>query len=238
MSQSEQEQGILSIPDDWEERYITAMKAACTLIDPVTKKQIPLHYPTERAFSDTTSKVKIKGVEEKRGTLTLPHTTLVHVDTNYDPNRRGGGRFRKLQYSSDFRRVYGMKYPEPYDLVFQYDIRSKYNAEDQRLRKVFHQNKIEHGAFYLRMELEPFGKQNFVRVEVDGPTDASELEPGDNRDRTIRKTYTLTVKAWMFDEPYKVPTAITFHFDAKDSSTGEILDSYEYDRNGNLVVEP
>lgn len=222
-----EEHGLIQEETTWVYPYIQAVTDFCKVIDPIYERQIPITPPPERAFASATSKVKIGGQEVKRATIPLPYMSIQLLDIVPDPTRFQSAGYRKIQYSHDTNQTYNISYPEPYDLTFQLDIRHKTNQEWHRIMRAFHANRIRHSSAHIYVPIGLFGKQ-FHHVEVEGPVDNSDLEPGDNRDRALRKTYTLIVKGWMLNTPAKVTTVRKFTYDEVNQHTDEVLESHTF----------
>ena len=220
--------GLIVEEYDWVYPYIKSLNEFCKVIDTATGKQVPITFPGERAFADSTTKVKIGNIETKRETLPLPYMSLVLLDMQYDSTRAQSGHYRKLQYSHDNKQVYSVKFPEPYNLIFQLDIRCKTNLEWFRIMRALHLKGIVHSATTIFAIIGTFGNQSHY-VQIDGPQDNSDLEVGDNTDRKIRKTYTFTVEGWLLNIPEKIPTIRYTTIEVQDPDTAEVLESYTID---------
>lgn len=204
-----EEYGIILEDSQWVYPYVKAVMDFCTIQDPESGSIIPIVYPPERAFADKTSEVTVRGVRTKQDTLPLPYMSLVLQDLVFDPERYQGARFRKLQYTSDRNMVYGSRYPEPYTYVFQLDIRHRNNLEWYRILKAFHLGRIFKSAAHIQIPMGAFGSQ-LHRIDIEGPVDNSDLEAGDNRDRALRKTYTLNVQGWLLAGPIERTPSVKY----------------------------
>lgn len=206
----------------WIRPYVQALFDFCRIVDPQTGAEVPLIFATpERPYAAQISQLIRDGKVFPPGALPLPAMSLSFVDAVFDDARAHSWQFRRLGFDRDARHVWTAPYPEPYNLLFQLDMRSKYNNEVWRMMQQY-QTKFRRGAWCLTVDMGPFGIQQFIRVETSGPRDASDLEPGDDRERTIRKSISLTVYGWLVLPATKVRTIRAASIDLQDPRTEEI----------------
>lgn len=221
-----QERGLIQEVPEWLRPYAQATKDFCYLEDPRTEEEVPLIFATsERPFSEQALEYIDKdGKKKRRDTIPLPIASLTFTSHIPDMSRYQKFPLRKLQYGSDRNQVYGMSYPQPKNLLFELDIRTKYMNQMWRLEQVI-ESRLDHGDARLLVDLGALGVIGH-RLSMEGPVDNSDLEPGESRERTLRKTWTITVEGWLSKIVEKTPSARRFSISEEDPDTGEVFRTY------------
>lgn len=152
-------------------------------------------------FQDANSKI-----------LPLPFIAVQRISQTFVQDRWHKRLWRKIKFTSDRNGVYQSRTPQPYDLGYQIDVwvkkQSHMNAIVSTMLGWFDPDLIlavDHG--------EPWGIDGNVHAKLDGVNDTSDLEPGEDQNRKLRKTIDITVQAKLFTDAWVTPTVRTISND-------------------------
>lgn len=221
-----EEKGLIEEIPEWIRPYLKAVYDFVQISDPKDGAPVPVVVATpERPFADEALVYEKGGKLERRDTIPLPVASLMLSTHLFDASRYQGFPERRLQRTSDSRAMYQVEHPTPQNFIFEFDLRTKASFTMWRLEQEF-ESRFKHGATVLWVDLGPIGVQRH-HMTVEGPVDNSDLEPGEARDRSLRKTWTLTVEGWLVKPVVRVPTvrktALGIVNVDNDESLGEIV---------------
>lgn len=203
---------------------VAAVEKFCTIFDPRTRSKVPIFLATaERPYAVQLAEIVREGRVFPPGALPLPAMALTFLEMTPDPARQHSFYFRNLAYTDDKNDVWQALYPKPFNYLFQLDIRSKFQTEIWRLCEL-HSNKFYTDLATLpAIDMGPFGLQEHVVIQTSGARDASELDPGDDRERSLRKTYTLTVYGWLVSDAWRRRTMRSVTLSLQDAVDDTVL---------------
>lgn len=228
-------------PDDWIQAYAQCffdyLQIDNPLFDLLDENQLPKGTPptvpfvyatSERAYAQKIHEVESGNQTVKKQTLPLPIMAMVFQDAAFDPERYSKGKFRKHRYATDANSVRQLSWPNPYKLSFRLELRTRFHKTFWAISHKINQG-LDHGAVYIPVPLDHYGLE-LHRWEIDGPTDNSDLDPGDNADRQLRYSWTVSVNGWIVTDPTWVPTARVFLLDVYNADLTESLESLVIER--------
>jgi hypothetical protein len=214
----------------WIRPYAESLFAFCRLRDPESGKLITQVVTTpEKPFADQIRDMMKDGRLVKSEAMPFPICAITFLDSFLDESRYNDSAYRTLQYSQDAKKVFQLKHPQPYDLLFQFDVRSKFSSEIWELIRQF-ALKLTRSAAYLEVDLGPLRGQ-FVRAEFQGPTDSSELTVPDPAGRSFKRTWSITFKGWLVPDVTTAPTMVDFSFQERDATDNTLYNEYLLKRN-------
>lgn len=158
---------------------------------------------------------------------TIPRIMIQQLDLQNDKTRFNPNRIRHLGYCNPpltQKKISG-RFPAPVIINYQIDMHTRFVEEMSRweefLLETFASNRI-----YLNIRPNDTWGDKTYPVFLDGSvTDNSDLEPMDEGDRKIRKTFNLRAECWIFDKVFEASYVVKrFEFIFADSETGAVYD--------------
>lgn len=204
-------------------------------------KEVPRVFATpDRAFSRW---VELNpntpdGAKRKQDDVTLPLASVSMVgEPELDWSRYSMARNR-VAYTNDFNGIFVAPHSDPYTLRYQIDFWAKtkrhlqllieqwlraFNGDITLIRVPI----LSEGSEYRKLGQ----KTPIMTCEMyhESVTDNSDLEPGEDQNRILRKTVTARINAWLIKGVTQVPTVRRVNLSLMDTSTGETLSTEMYD---------
>lgn len=237
MALTEEERGLIQLESDWirpvvesmfdfvrlKHKVLLTLKGDSTRQVLVEKDILQIFATPERPYAKAVQDLERRGYFERTGQLPMPVVSLELADFSFDPSRYVRGHVR-LQLNDDKTQIFYAEYPQPYNFVFQVDLRTRWKDGDSQLWSLMQQfqQKFDHGAAYIEVDMGPYGKK-IQRMEVEGPQNTSDLDVGDNKERALRRTWTLSLQSWLVTPVQKVPTIRVVTLEELNAETGESL---------------
>ena len=134
-------------------------------------------------------------------TVPLPFASITRQDPVFDPTRsRVPYKFRK--FIREFNKYKAVRFPLPYDVTYQIDYWYKRKFTEAHIFEWILSQVSPIGAanneFFLTADFGDIWGQKMIPAQQISLTDNSDLEPDEDGDRTLRSTFTMTLRAWVF----------------------------------------
>lgn len=192
---------------------------------------VPCVFATpDRAFAQIRSQIaRQKGIpKEQIDTITipLPIISISRVNQELDLSRFVEHTFNRLYYSPSKDKYLGMVRPTPWDMTFQIDTwtRTISDLDDLTTQIVLW---FRSNEFFLSVDHPiPMGTR-IVRTELKGMADISQLSPGTEDKRMLRRTFSLVVHGWIVHAPIDakiIKKVIVDYYDYTDELSPEFLE--------------
>lgn len=151
-----------------------------------------------KAFADVTT-ARLADNE----TLTTPRIAVTRLDYVNDPIRFNSNRVRRLGWCSTpvQHALRSAKFPAPVNISYQVDLWTRFAKE---MNLWVQQVMFDFASQYIYLSIRPdsvWQDKLFIVFLEGGVADNSELDPGEG-DRIIRRTFTLRVEGWIFDQSF------------------------------------
>jgi len=176
-------------------------------------------------------------VDNPRTQKTVPYPTLgiLRMSPVFDSSRFRPLVERKLKILDRNRAWMQARYALPWDLQYQIDMRAKYRTHlNQMINNMF----LKFYEPWMPVTVDwgdPYGVKN-VYMHLEGLTDNSVLEVEDeNKDRVLRATATLTLKAWFLQKLTQTPTALQIYTDIYAVPIWESVEDAEAENETTLI---
>jgi hypothetical protein len=168
-------------------------------------------------------------VDNPRQQKTVPYPTmaLTRLTPVFDIQRFRPLVERKLKILDRNRSWMQARYALPYDIQYQVDMRAKYRTHmNQMINNIILQFYEPYMPLLVNWG-DPYGSKH-VYLNMGTLQDNSILEVEDeNKDRTLRATATLTLKAWFLQKLTQTPTALKLFTNVYAVPIYESLDEVE-----------
>ncbi len=191
------------------------MEFASVVIDGVT---IPRIFATpERAFARMQEEIQKRNVDD----IPLPFISVFRVGYTFDQSRWSDANFRNHWISTDGHLGYQARYFRSYMIQYQIDVWCKYRSHLNDLMEQF-LLKFDPAMAWIPID---YGVEGTVitGVTLESVSSNSDLEPGENQDRVLRESITLSTEGRLYQrEPYtRVPTVRKVEIDYYDGRSPE-----------------
>jgi hypothetical protein len=208
-------------------------------------KEVPKVFATpDRAFEQWLKEHPTNPDGSKRdiNDVTLPIISVTRItDGDFDPERFRFTQYR-YGYTDRFRNILVAQHPTPYTITYQIDLWTKRARHmnqmlEQFLRSFVGDMRIiwverwDSGSDYRDYEIVVPTYPSEVYFE--SIADNSDLEPGEDKNRVIRKTITVRMNAWLFKDAELKRTVQKVGINYRDGE-GNLLDSDEFDEDALL----
>jgi len=165
----------------------------------------------DRAFAEYVTPTPL----DPDGRPPVPRIALTLEDPEVDPERFNPNTIRKLGWNeAEKLKIRRGEYPtpvnKPYTLNFWTEYRREMNLFSQYLMYLF-----KPGYHYIDVDIDTidpndiYGTKKIGLFSDSGMVATGDLEPG-NKERIIRRTFTFTLKGWLWDlgDPKKGPSPV------------------------------
>jgi hypothetical protein len=226
--------------DDDLRRYDEAVFAWLTFSLPDDRgilREVPKAFATpDRAFATLAKQLDARfplpsGAKRSEDDVTLP---VISVSRFGDPEL-DWSRFNmtpvKVGYTTDFKAVYVSPHPDPYTLTYQVDLWAKRARHaNSLLTQILRRFTGDIAVIHVPISAESSEYRTWGRFRPgtqscelinDGVLDNSDLEPGEDRNRSIRKSLTIRALAWVMKEAVARPAVRRVSMQLEDDG-GEI----------------
>lgn len=205
----------------YDQALITWLQQQLPPLLPGTTTQMVFATPKRRYAEVTTGRV----IDNK--TLAFPRISISRQDPVIHEQRFSSPRIRKLGYTdASCQKIITGEHPAPINLAYQVDLwTTQVSQMNLWLQRVLFRFKSQY--IYLQIRPDDIWQNKKYIVFLDGGiTDNSELDPGAEGDRQIRKTVQLRAECWLFDQEL-TPVRTVKTIETLWGDTDEVTD---YDR--------
>ena len=150
--------------------------------------------------------------EENEGrlnyTIAVPALALSRQNFSLDSSRWSMAGFRKIKYTEDGNRILQSNDPYPVKIHYQLDAWLKYQSmANQVICNIL--NKFSKREVWLPIDFKgEFGVHHVPIELIDGPTNLTDLDPGDT-ERSLRYAFKFVLKAYIIPDVTSIPTVRT-----------------------------
>lgn len=145
-------------------------------------------------------------------TVAEPALSVRRLSPMFDNSRFTPLLIRKLQIMDRNRAWLQSRFPLPYDIHYQIDIRAKYRTH---LNQIMTQIQLKFLDYYVPVTVEwggPFGSKS-IYLSIEQVLDNSILEADETGEALLRSTVTVLLKGWFLQKLTTTPTALHLYRD-------------------------
>ena len=182
----------------------------------------------ERAFAQAERRIKDQTHGDAQKSYVLPLISVDRVDDAYDIKRSNRNHVRRIAWTADRKKFYGMKFPIPMRLTYQVTFWTKTLRDRNDLTTQFMFLFDPGPLTYLTVE-HPFPMG--TRIVFTQLTETRNLPPIESPDaqRVLRRVFTLIVNGWIIPPPLQtgVVERVTTYIERSDDlvTRDELLDT-------------
>lgn len=206
----------------------------------------PVMGPPRREFADQESleghPIDVPG--RPNYIVRLPITSLSRLHFTLDLGRWTRQKIRKLGWTEDGNRVFQADYPYPVNILYQFDVWTKYmSTANQILRQTM--MKFINREAWMTVDLKgPFGAKSIPVELTEGPKNLTQLDSG-LEERTVRFVFTFLTKAWIAPDYVSIPAIKANRYDlyiaekmvAEIPEVGDLEPYPDWLKNNSVVIK-
>lgn len=157
----------------------------------------------------------------------LPMISITRLVETLDTTRYNRNKMNRLMRTRDNEHFYGMWFPSPYDITFQIDLWTRTISDQNDLSNQIHLW-LRSNEFYLTVNHPMPFNERIVLTEYQGATSGDEIDPRNEKQRVLRRTFTFVVHGWLCppaDEYGIIRRIVTELWDNTDPDDPDLLDT-------------